>query len=407
MEALGGAEELLVVQFLERRLRRLPAVLLGRVRRVAHGTRRRQQLLVDRGRVSPPRRSPPTRESTSSVRAGQPIRVQAASSRSSPRAKTWSKPIPLTAGDRHRLHRSGRRGLLAAGRLDPGLGDRAQVLDEAAGRAVGLAPCPGGRQLGQPCQPEQPLGDLGLGGEEALAAQPDALDQPPHEDVGAPLLERRRGGPVEPQEDADPFPRLGLELGTVERRLAAGDHVELAPAGDRRQPRQVAGAQLDRRPGQRPRRRRRVVGVGEHPQPGDRVAHLGPLEERRRPGQVEGDAALLHRRGDGAALAAGIGEEDADRGRCGAGGEQVLDLARHRLRLRTLVRALPEPQLGISEPVSEHRPLALRVNVPIPVHKPRVARGGVRERTHPPARRSPPPRQDPRPCGPSSSSAKT
>ena len=72
------------------------------------------------------------------------------------------------------------------------------------------------------------------------------------------------------------------------------------------------GAQLDRRPGQRPRRRGRVVGVGEHPQPGDRVAHLGPLEERRRPGEVEGDAALFHRRGDGAALLGRVVDQDAD-----------------------------------------------------------------------------------------------
>ena len=207
--------------------------------------------------------------------------------------------------ERHPAHGAGRARLLAAGRLDPGLGDGAEVGDEVAGRAVRLAPRPGGRQLGQPREAEQPLGDLRLGGEEPLAAQADLLDQPPHEDVGAALLHHRGGGVVELQEGADPLPRLGLELGRVERRLAGGDHVLLAAAGDRRQPRQVAGAQLDRRPGQRPRRRGRVVGVGEHPQPGDRVAHLGPLEQRRRPGEVEGDAALLHRRGDRAALAAG------------------------------------------------------------------------------------------------------
>ena len=165
-----------------------------------------------------------------------------------------------------------------------------------------FAPRPGGRQLGQAGEPEQPLGDLGLGGEEALAAQPDLLDQAPHEDVGAALLHRRRGGGVELEEGLDPLARLGLELGAVEGRLAGGDHVLLAAPGDRRQPRQVARAQLDRRPGQRPRRRGRVVGVGEDAQPGDRVAHLGPLEQRRRPGEVEGDAALLHRRRDRAAL---------------------------------------------------------------------------------------------------------
>ena len=210
---------------------------------------------------------------------------------------------PLDRVHRHPLDGGGGGRLLAAGRLDAGLGDGAEVGDEAAGRAVRLAPRPGGRQLGQPREPEQALGHLGLGGEEALAAQADALDQPPHEDVGAALLHRRRGGVVELEEGLDPLPRLGLELGAVEGRLAGGDHVLLAPPRDRRQPRQVAGAQLDRRPRQRPRHRRRVAGVGERPQPGDRVAHLGPLEEGGGAGEVEGDAALLHRRRDRAALA--------------------------------------------------------------------------------------------------------
>ncbi len=217
--------------------------------------------------------------------------------------------MPLTAPIAEALHRAGRGRLLAPGRLDAGLGDGAEVGDEAAGRAVRLAPRPGGRQLGQPGEAEQPLGDLRLGGEEPLAAQADPLDQAPHEDVGAALLHRRRGGAVELEEGLDPLPRLGLELGAVERRLAGGDHVELAAPGDRRQPRQVAGAQLDRRPGQRPGRRGRVVGVGEHPQPGDRVAHLGALEQRRRAGEVEGDAALLHRRGDRRRPGGRVGDE--------------------------------------------------------------------------------------------------
>ena len=272
-----------------------------------------------------------------------------------------------------------RRGrLLAAGRLDPGLGDGAEVGDEVAGRAVRLAPRPGGRQLGQAREAEQPLGDLGLGGEEALAAQADALDQPPHEDVGAALLHRRRGGAVELEEGLDPLARLGLELGAVERRLAAGDHVELAPPGDRRQPRQVAGAQLDRRPGQRPRRGGGVVGVGEHPQPGDRVAHLGPLEERRRPGEVEGDAALLHRRGDRAALAGRVGDEDADRVRGGAAGEQVLDLARDRLRLGALVGARQKRSCGLAEALLEHDHVAVGVEVAEADRRGRVGRPRAR-----------------------------
>jgi hypothetical protein len=230
-----------------------------------------------------------------------------------------------------------------------------------------LAPRPGGRQLRQPGESEQPLGHLRLGGEEALAAQADALDQPPYEDVGATLLHRRRGGVVELHEGLDPLPRLGLELGAVEGGLAGGDHVLLAPPRDRRQPRQVAGTQFDRRPGQRPRHRRRVVGVGQRPQPGDRVAHLGPLEEGSGAGEVEGDAALLHRRRDGAALAGGGGDEDADLLRVGAGGQQVLDLAGDGLGLGALVRALPEPDRWLSEAMFEehHIPIGMKVAVPI------------------------------------------
>ncbi len=256
-----------------------------------------------------------------------------------PRARPWTD--------------AGGGGLLAAGRLDPGLGDGAQVADEVAGRAVRLAPRPGGGELGQPREPEQPLGHLGLGGEEALAAQADPLDQPPHEDVGAAFLHRRRGFAVELQEGLDPLPRLGRDLRAFQRRLAGGDHVELAPPRDRRQPRQVGGAQLDRRPGQRPRRGRRVVGIGEHPQPGDRVAHLGALEERRRAGEVEGDAALLHRRRDRPALGRRVVDQHADLLRRGPGRQQVLDLAGHRLRLRPLVGAAPEPHRRLAERLLE------------------------------------------------------
>jgi hypothetical protein len=44
---------------------------------------------------------------------------------------------------RDHLHRLGRGRLVAAAQLDPGVGDRAQVADEVAGRALRLAPGPG------------------------------------------------------------------------------------------------------------------------------------------------------------------------------------------------------------------------------------------------------------------------
>ncbi len=273
---------------------------------------------------------------------------------------------PLDGVHRHPLDRGGGGRLLAAGRLDPGLCDGAEVGDETAGGAVRLAARPGRGQLGQSREPEQALGDLRLGGEETLAPQADALDQPPHEDVGAALLHRRRGGVVELEEGLDPLARLGLELGAVEGGLAGGDHVLLAAPGDRRQPRQVAGAQFDRRPGQRPRHRRRVVGIGQRPQPGDRVANLGPLEERRGAGEVEGDAALLHRRRHRAALAGRLGDEHADLLRLGAADDQLLDLAGDGLGLGALVRALPEPDRWFSEAMLQNHNVAAGVEVAEP-----------------------------------------
>ena len=276
------------------------------------------------------------------------------------------EPHPLGGVAGEALDGVRRRRLGDARRLDPGFGDGAEVADEVAGRAVRLAPGPGGRELGQPREPEQPLGDLGLGGEQALAPDPDPLDQAADEDVGAALLHRRRGFAVELEEVLDPLAGLGRDPRALERRLAGRDHVELAPPRDRRQPREVGGGQLDRRPGQRPRRRRRVGRVGEHPQPGDRVAHLGPLEERRRPGEVERDPALLHRRRDRPAPHHRVVDQDADVVGPGPAREQGLDLAGDGLGLGALVGAAPEPQLGVAEQVLELDRVAVGVDLAVP-----------------------------------------
>ena len=71
----------------------------------------------------------------------------------------------------------------------------------------------------------------------------------------------------------------GRELRALERGLQRRDHVELAPPRDRRAPRQVAGAQLDRRPGQRADDRRGVAGVGQHR--AARRARRGPRDAGR------------------------------------------------------------------------------------------------------------------------------
>ena len=81
-------------------------------------------------------------------RAGLPIR---STSRAvlEPEHEDAGELAPLGGGAVEAEDGARRRRLLAAGRLDPGLGDRAQVADEVAGRAVRLAPRPGRGQLGQ------------------------------------------------------------------------------------------------------------------------------------------------------------------------------------------------------------------------------------------------------------------
>ena len=246
----------------------------------------------------------------------------------------------LGLGDQHRARR--RPVAIVAAEL-AGLGDRVQVADEVAHRAARLAPRPVGGKLGEAREVDEALGGLGAGGEEPVAAQPDALDQAADEDVGAHLLERVRGRAVQAQEGLDPVARLGRELRALERRLERRDHVELAPAGDRRHLREVDRAQVDRRPGERADDRGRVTGVGEHPQPGEHVAHLGTLEEGRVAGEPERDAALLERRGDQPALAPARAGDHADTlGADLAGGEQVLDLAGDGLGLGAVVLTAPE-----------------------------------------------------------------
>jgi hypothetical protein len=149
VQALGRAEELLLVASSSRRRRQ-------RRRRARTGGPRRR------------RRARPGRARARRARAADALGALAALEAET---KTWSNSIPFAAPRASARHAPGAGGSLA-GRLDAGLGDRAEVADEVAGRAVRLAPRPGGGQLGQPREAEQPLGDLGLGGEEALAAQP-------------------------------------------------------------------------------------------------------------------------------------------------------------------------------------------------------------------------------------------
>ena len=86
----------------------------------------------------------------------------------------------------------GRRGAGAVVLAQPGLGDRAQRARELARRGLRRAPHEVAGQLAEARERAQPLDDVGLGGEELLAAQPEPLDQPVHEEVGARACRARR-----------------------------------------------------------------------------------------------------------------------------------------------------------------------------------------------------------------------
>ena len=145
------------------------------------------------------------------------------------------------------------------------------------------------------------------------------------------------GGAVQPQEVRDALARLGRDLRRLERGAQRRDHVELAAAGDLGDAREVDGAQLDGRPGERAHHRAGVARVDEQAQPGEQVAHLGALEERGGAGEPVRHGALLERDGHGLALAAHAAHEHAHvLGRDVLAGDQPLDLGGDGLGLRAL-----------------------------------------------------------------------
>ena len=180
-------------------------------------------------------------------------------------------------------------------------------------------------------------------GEDLLAPQADPLDQPQHERVGAAVLERAAGRAVELQEGGCALAALGRELGPLERPRDRRGHVELAPAGELSQARDVHRAQLDRRARERAHDRARVVRVRQQPQPGEHVAHLGALEVGGGPGGPERQRPLLERGGDHPALVLHRPHEHADLRRLDSLlHDQPLALRPHGLGLGALGAATPE-----------------------------------------------------------------
>ena len=206
----------------------------------------------------------------------------------------------------------GRSPATASSSRRPGVGHRRDRAGELARRGLRRAAQVVGRELGEAGEVDEPLGDLGRGGEQELAAQAEPLDQPVDVEVRARRVDRARRRAVHLQERGDPLARLGRDLGRLQRRAERRDHVELAPAGDLRAAREVDRAQLDRRAGERADHGAGVAGVGEQPQPGEQVADLRALEEGGRAREPVRDRALLQRRRDGLALALDRADEHAD-----------------------------------------------------------------------------------------------
>ena len=144
---------------------------------------------------------------------------------------------------------------------------------------------------------------------------------------------------MELEEGLDPLARLGRDLRALERRLAARRPCRACAAGRSSSPRQVDRAQLDRRPGERPRPRR----------PSRRGRRAPAARRSRRAPRGAGRAPRRRRGGRGRRAPPAPPRPAAPSRQPGsaitqislrphlARGEQVLDLARHRLRLGALV----------------------------------------------------------------------
>ena len=111
--------------------------------------------------------------------------------------------------------------------------------------------------------------------------------------------------------------------------------------------REVDRAQLDRRPRERAHDRAGVAGVDEQAQPGEHVADLGALEERRGADQPvrARRAPRARRRPPGPRGARSARARDV-LGRDVLARDQALDVGRDGLRLRALVGAAPERDLA-------------------------------------------------------------
>ena len=240
------------------------------------------------------------------------------------------------------------RAVLVLGVADPArLGHRRQPARELARRRLRRAPHVGRGQLADVRQRHQPFNNISLRGEDLRAPQPEALDQPVHEEVRARRVQHGGGVAVQLEERQDALARLRRQLGRLGRRDQPADHVELAALGDLDAAGEVDRVQLDRRPRQRADHGARVRGVDQEPQPREHVAHLGLAEERRGARQPERQRPLLQRDRELLALGAHRPHQHADPPGRDALAHQALDRGGHALGLRALARAAPQPDVAV------------------------------------------------------------
>ena len=237
--------------------------------------------------------------------------------------------------------------LLALGRghllpLQSRVGHGPQVAREVPRRRAGLTPHEGRGQLRHDRDVAQPLDRVRLGGEDLLAADSHALDQPEDERVRPAVLERGAGGAVQAQEVLGAVAALGRQLRALQRGRHRRRHVQLAPPRQLRQAGDVHRVQPDRRTDHHAHRGPRVRRVGQQPQPGQQVAHLGALEVGRGPVQAERQRPFLQRRAHHGAVPHRRGHQHGDPLGIGSGGDQPGCPGGDGLCLRALGCAAPE-----------------------------------------------------------------
>ena len=268
------------------------------------------------------------------------------------------KPGPGRVLERGDGDRARDRGVLARV-LDARLGERREVARELAGAGAGAAAAEVAGELAQAREVDEALDDVGARREELVAAQPEPLDQVVHEDVGARGGELLAGVARDREELLDALARLGRELRRLGRGVERADHVDAPPPGDLQHAGDVDRGELDRGSRERAHGGRGVAGVGEQPQPGEHVAHLGAVEERLPAQDAVGDRALGERHGDRLAL---LGDRRHEHGaalrRDVLAPDQPLELGGDELRLRALVGGAPEadvPRGGAAHVLADAR----------------------------------------------------